>query len=62
VQDGISIYDVETQVAQPGTINFDPPCGFRQTLPLQTAPYLNPVTKAYFVRGEGAILNEVILE
>jgi hypothetical protein len=57
-RDGVSTDDVRIQVAQPGFINFDPPCVFAETLPLQTAPYMNPVTKVYFIHGEGAVLNE----
>jgi hypothetical protein len=49
---------VVTQVARPGRINFDPPCFFGQTLPLQDAPYMNPATRAFFARGWGAVLNE----
>jgi hypothetical protein len=58
VRDGVSTGNVGIETSRPGFINFDPPCAFAETLPLQTAPYLNPVTKAYFVRGEGAVLNE----
>jgi hypothetical protein len=49
---------VVIQVARPGLINFDPPCSFAQTLPLQDAPYMNPATRAFFVRGWGAVLNQ----
>jgi hypothetical protein len=49
---------VVLEVAQPGRINFDPPCNFVQTLPLQDAPYMNPATRAFFARGWGAVLNQ----
>jgi hypothetical protein len=49
---------VVIQVARPGFINFDPPCVFKETLPLQDAPYMNPATRAFFARGWGAVLNE----
>jgi hypothetical protein len=58
IQDGVSTEQVGAQVARPRFINFDPPCTFKETLPLQTAPYMNPVTKVFFVRGEGAVLDE----
>lgn len=57
-QDGVSTEQVGPQVARPRFINFDPPCAFAETLPLQTAPYMNPGTKIFFVRGEGAVLDE----
>jgi hypothetical protein len=57
VRDGV--YEgVVIQVARPGRINFDPPCGFDETLPLQDAPYMNPATRAIFARGWGAVLSE----
>jgi hypothetical protein len=58
IRDGVSTDDVGIQVAQPRFINFDPPCVFAQTLPLQTGPYMNPGTRVFFVRGEGAVLDE----
>ncbi len=42
-------------VAQPGSINFDPPSVFIETLPLQI--YMTGATKAIFIGG-GAVLNE----
>jgi hypothetical protein len=39
-------------------MNFDPPCLFAQTLPLQGAPYLDPATLSVFLDGEGSILNQ----
>jgi hypothetical protein len=49
---------VVTQIAQPRFVNFDPPCAFAATLPLQDAPYMNPATRAFFARNSGAVLNE----
>jgi hypothetical protein len=49
---------VVIQVARPGRIDFDPPCSFAETLPLQDAPYMNPATRAFFARGWGAVLNQ----
>lgn len=40
-----------------GTISFDPPCNFIQTLPLTGVQYLNPKTRVFF-RGAGALLGE----
>jgi hypothetical protein len=57
IRNGVS-EGVVIQVARPGLINFDPPCGFAETLPLQDAPYLNPATRAFFARGWGVVLNE----
>jgi hypothetical protein len=57
IRDGVSA-TVLAQVARPGFINFDPPCAFAQTLPLQDAPYMNPATRGHFARGEGAVLDE----
>jgi len=48
--------DVEPAEAQPGLIDFDPPCFFSQTLPLQT--YMHSNTNAYFLLGNGAVLDE----
>jgi hypothetical protein len=56
IRNGVSA-DVVPQVARPGLINFDPPCFFIQTLPLQDAPYMNPATRAHFARGQGGVLD-----
>lgn len=45
------------RLATAGFINFDPPCFFIETLPLQDAPYMNPATLATFIRGHGAVLS-----
>jgi hypothetical protein len=58
VKDGVPTDGAKVQSAQPGFINFDPPCFFEGTLPLDMAPYMNPGTKAYFTRGEGSVLNQ----
>ena len=61
VRNGVSVTAAGTvlqQLARPSFINFDPPCEFSSTMPLQDAPYMNPATKAEFVRGNGAVLNE----
>lgn len=57
IRNGVSA-TVLAQVARPGFIDFDPPCQFSQTLPLQNAPYMNPATRSHFARGEGAVLDE----
>jgi hypothetical protein len=48
--------NVDSTEAQPGFIDFDPPCVFSQTLPLQT--YMHSNTNAYFLLGNGAVLDE----
>lgn len=39
-------------------INFDPPCGFADTLPLTGEPYLNAKTNMVFTGGKPGLLNE----
>jgi hypothetical protein len=57
VRNGFSATSL-AQVARPGFIDFDPPCLFARTLPLQDAPYMNPATRAHFARGHGAVLDQ----
>lgn len=51
--DGVS--DDPQPVSQPGNINFEPPILFMDTLPLMLEQ--NPQTNAYFVMGDGAVLD-----
>jgi hypothetical protein len=44
--------------ATTNSINFDPPCLFAQTLPLQGVSYLDPATQSVFLDGEGAVLDQ----
>lgn len=46
----------EAQIeSAPGNLDFDPPCLFAQTLPLIVEQ--NPATNAYFIVGNGAVLD-----
>jgi len=54
VVDGVS--DTALPQAQPGNIDFDPPCLFIDTLPLLV--YMHTNTRALFVAGNGAVLDE----
>ena len=54
-RDGIA---TSPKSAQHGSIDFDPPCFFNNTLPLHRTTYVNPGTDMYFVGGHGLVLNE----
>ena len=51
--DGVS--DDPQPASQPGNLNFEPPTQFMNTLPLQLEQ--NIKTNAYFVMGDGAVLD-----
>ncbi len=57
VQQGVSS-DPQSQASTPNGTIFDPPCVFIETLPLQGGAYLNPASNAFYVFGNGGVLDE----
>ena len=48
----------QPESATPNSMNFDPPCSFGSTLPLMAGSYMDPGSRAVYVDGEGAVLDE----
>jgi hypothetical protein len=57
VDGGVSS-DPQAKSATTNGTNFDPPCLFGQSLPLQGGAYLNPASNAFYLFGNAGVLNE----
>ena len=57
VEGGISS-DPQTRSSTPTGSNFDPPCTFAESLPLQGGAYLNPASNASYLFGNPGLLHE----
>ena len=56
IEDGVPARQPAAEAVSIQTLTFDPPCVFRDGIPLQLAPYLNPATNTTFVLGNGVVL------